>query len=62
MKEMVKKGTGSGMTWMGGTLNGWIGDRMRDGIIGALKVPGDNDNGRRAVEFCAERGLCLVNT
>ena len=47
---------------MDGTLNGWIGDRMRDGITGALKVPGDNDNGRRVVDFCAERGLCLVNT
>ena len=38
-------------------LNGWIGDRTRDGIIGAFGVPGENDNGTRVVEFCAERGL-----
>ena len=36
-------------------LNGWIGDRMRAGITGGFGVPGENDNGRRVVEFCAER-------
>ena len=39
-------------------LNGWIGERMRVGITGAFGVTGENDNGRRVVEFCAERGLC----
>ena len=41
-----------------GYLNGWIGDRTRAGITGAFGVPGENDNGRRVVEFCEERGLC----
>ena len=39
-----------------GDLNGWIGDRMRAGITGDFEVPGENENGRRLVEFCAERG------
>ena len=42
-----------------GDLNGWIGDRMRASITGAFGVPGENKNGRRVVEFCAERGLCV---
>ena len=32
------------------------------GIAGAFGVPGKNDNGRRMVEFSAERGLCVGNT
>ena len=43
-------------------VKGWIGDRKRAGIIGAFGVPGENDNGRRVVEFCAERELCVGNT
>ena len=35
---------------------------MRAGINGAFGVPGKNDNGRRVVEFFAERGLCVANT
>ena len=45
-----------------GDLNGWIGDRVRAGITGAFGVPGENENGRRVVEFCAERGLYVGNT
>ena len=45
-----------------GDLKGWIGDRTRAGITGAFGVPGENDNGRRVVEFCEERGLCVGNT
>ena len=45
-----------------GDLNGWIRDRTRAGITGAFEVPGENDNGRRVVEFCAERGLFAGNT
>ena len=41
-----------------GDLNGWIGNRTRAGITNAFGVPGKNDNGRRVVEFCAERRLC----
>ena len=35
---------------------------MRADITGAFGVPEENDNGRRGVEFCAERGLCVGNT
>ena len=35
-----------------GDLNGWIGDRTTR----------ENDNGRRVVELCSERGLCIGNT
>ena len=43
-------------------LNGWIGDRMGNGITRASGVAGENDNVRRVVEFCAERGLCVSKT
>ena len=29
---------------------------------GALGISGENDNGRRVADFCAERGLCVNNT
>ena len=45
-----------------GDLNGWIGDRTKASITDAFGVPGDNDNGRRVVEVCAEIGLCVGNT
>ena len=35
-----------------GDLNGWIGDRTTAGITGAFGVLGENDSGRRVVEFC----------
>ena len=38
------------------------GKREITGITGALGVPGENDNERRVVEFCAEMGLCVGNT
>ena len=34
-----------------GDLKGWMGDRTRAGITGAFGIPGENDNGRRVVEF-----------
>ena len=43
-------------------LNGWIGESSTTGITGAFGVPGENDNGRRVVEFCTERGVCVGNT
>ena len=43
-------------------LNGWIGDRTRSGMTGSFRVPGENDNGRRVVEFCVEWGLYMANT
>ena len=39
-----------------GDLNRWVGDRTRAGITGAFRVTGENDNGRRLVEFREERG------
>ena len=57
MKEMMKKGTDSGYSLcIMGNLNGWIGDRT-----GAFGVLDKNDNGRRVIEFCAERDLCVGN-
>ena len=44
-----------------GYLNGWIGDGTRAGITSAFGVSGENYNGRRVVEFCKERGLCVGN-
>ena len=44
-------------------LDGWIREeRTRASITGAFVVPGENDNGRRIVDFCSERGLCVGNT
>ena len=54
-------GNGYGL-WTLGDLNRWMGDRTRARIVGAFGVPGENDNGRRVVEFCAERGPYAGNT
>ena len=35
---------------------------MRGFMTGAFGVPGENNNGRRVVEFCAEWGLCVDYT
>ena len=35
---------------------------MKTDIIDAFGVPGENENGRRVAEFCAERELCVGNT
>ena len=35
-------------------LNGWVGDRLRVGIIGGFGVSGENDNGRW-IDLCAGR-------
>ena len=40
-----------------GNLDGQIGDRKKASVTGAFGVPGENYNGRRLVEFCAEMGL-----
>ena len=53
---------GNGYRLYSGDLKGWIGDIARAGITGGFKVPGENDNGRRAVESCAEMELCVSNT
>ena len=39
-----------------------LGDRVKVNILGAFGVPrGENDNGKRVVDFCAEKGLCVSN-
>ena len=45
-----------------GDLNVWIGDRTRAGMTVVFGVPGKSDKGRRVVEFCKERELCVNNT
>ena len=45
-----------------GDLNGWVGDRIRGSITGGLGIPRENDNGRRIIDFYAERGLHMGNT
>ena len=45
-----------------GDLNGKVEYMVRANLTGAFRVPGDNEKGRRVVEFCAERGLCVGNT
>ena len=35
---------------------------MRGVITGAFGIQRENDNGRRVVDFCAERGLCADHT
>ena len=42
-----------------GDLNEGIGERMR---ASAFRILGESDNGRRRVELCAKRDLCLGNT
>ena len=61
--ERIQDGVGKGYRLcILGDLNVWIGNRMRAGITGAFGVPGENDNGQRVVEFCAERRLYAGNT
>ena len=40
---------------------GWIEYKVKTGIIGTFGIPGENDNGRRVVEFCVEGGLYMDN-
>ena len=47
---------------MGIEMYRWIGDRVRASLTGAFGVPGENDNGRRVMEFCAGKGLCVSTT
>ena len=43
--------------WELGNMKRWTGNRVRGGIISGCGVRRENDNGRRVVEFCSERGL-----
>ena len=38
-------------------LNGWVGDRVRVGLTCGLGAAGENDNGRKDVDFCPDRKL-----
>ena len=37
-------------------------DRLRVDITGGFAVPGEKDNGRKVIDFCAEKGLSVSNT
>ena len=36
-------------------------DWVRAGLTDGFGVSGENDNSRRVVEFCVERGMCVSN-
>ena len=54
---MDSVGIGYRLCILGG-LNGWMGDRTKAGIMGPFGVQGENNNGRRVVEFSTKKGLC----
>ena len=60
-RNLASVGNGNRLCILG-DLSGWIGDSPRAGITGGFGVPGENDNARRMVDFCTERGLCVGNT
>ena len=39
-----------------------MGDRLRAGITGGFGLAGENDYGRKEIDFFAERSLSLSNT
>lgn len=39
-------------------FDGWIGDRKKDGKTGAFGFAGQNENGRKLVDFCEQREMC----
>ena len=43
-------------------INGRIRDRTRASITSAFVISEKNENSRRVVEFCEERGKCVGNT
>ena len=43
-------------------LNGCVGDRLKAKITGGFRVLGENDNGRRVIDFCVGKGLYVGNT
>ena len=43
-----------------GHLNEWSGDRMMDDKTGGLGISGENENGIKMTDCCAERKLCVV--
>ena len=61
LRRKLKKGR-VGVDCMLRVLNGWFGAMMMVCITGAFGDPGANDNGRRVVDFCAKRWLCVFNT
>ena len=44
-----------------GFLNGWVGDRVKEEIFGVFKAQVENENGKKVVDFRAERRLCTAN-
>ena len=55
--DRIVDGAANGYTLgLMGYLNGWVGDTVNVSIIDVFGVPEENDNGRRLVDFCAEKG------
>ena len=59
--SIVDRARNGYMLCVPGNLNDWLGDRLRASITGGFGVPGENRNGRRVIDFCAEKGLCVGN-
>ena len=45
-----------------GDLNRWVRDGLMAGMTGGFGVPGENDNGRRVIGICVERGISVSNS
>ena len=45
----------NGYSLCSGRFERWVRNRVSVGITSAFGVPGENNTGKRVVEFCAER-------
>ena len=61
MKETLERVSGGFRIIVLCDLNGWVGDRKRDGITGGYGVEGEIENGKKVIDFCAEKGMCISN-
>ena len=43
-------------------MDGLVGDRVREDATCEFSAPDENKHGRRVVDICAERELCMENT
>jgi hypothetical protein len=62
VKDVLDRVSGGFRVIVLGDLNGWIGDRKRDGITGGYGVEWENENGMRVIDFCVDKGMCVCNT
>lgn len=45
-----------------GDMNGKVSTDLINDVMGVFGMPGMNNNGRRLIDICNERGLCLCNS